>query len=373
MDVAQLASDLIAINSVSQRSNLEITEYLERALQALEFAVERLEYRDANGVAKASLVARKGAGNGGLALLSHSDTVPVEEWDGDPFLPVIRDGRLYGRGSCDMKGPLAATLAAAARFRPSDLRRPLLIVVTADEEISGAGARSVLCDSTLLDAAETRYGVVAEPTRLVPVYAHKGSARIIVTAHGRSGHSSTDEGISANFIIAPFLAEMAALDRQFKTEEQYLNRAFDPPSNGWNMVLNDGNTAPNVTAAKSVCTITFRPMPGDPSDEILRIVQEKAAAFDLECAVDKWEPFLASRDSEVMTAALAATRQRAPATASFGTEAITFRSRLELVILGPGDIRQAHTANEWICLRQLHEAVEVYEAMIERLCSENGR
>ncbi len=372
MDVVAMTSELISFNSSSQRSNLEITDYLERSLRALEFEVERLEYRDDHDVPKASLVAKKGTGTGGLALLSHSDTVPAEGWDHDPFRAVIRDGCLSGRGSCDMKGPLAATIAAAARFRPAELRHPLYIVVTADEEIGGVGAQSVARDSVLFNGAGLRYGVIAEPTRLAPVYAHKGGARLTITARGRAAHSSTVEGINANFLIAAFLAEMAELHRLFQSDERYMNRAFDPPTNGWNMIIDNGNTPANVTAARSVCTISFRPMPGDPSDEIIEMVREKAAKYGLEFTASKRDPFMAPRDSAVVVAALAATERSEPGTVAFGTDAFAFAEKLEMVILGPGDIRQAHTVGEWISLPQLQQAVEIYARIIPRFCMGNG-
>ena len=104
---------------------------------------------------------------------------------------------------------MAATIVAGAEVNAADLKKPLFIVITADEEITGLGARQVAEESELFNTACPKYGVIAEPTRLVPVYAHKGGGRIVVTAHGRAAHTSTDQGISANFLIAPFLAEMA--------------------------------------------------------------------------------------------------------------------------------------------------------------------
>ena len=188
-DVVQLTRDIVAIDSVSQRSNEEVSDLLEETLKGCEFEVERLEYVDNNGERKVSLVGKKGEGPNGIGLFSHSDTVPGLEGEWDPFDPVIQDGRLFGRGSCDMKGPLAATIAAGAQINAADLKKSLFIVITADEEIGGRGASQVAAESASFNAERPKYGIIAEPTRLTPVYAHKGGGRVFVTATGRAAHT----------------------------------------------------------------------------------------------------------------------------------------------------------------------------------------
>ena len=143
-----------------------------------------------------SLVGKKERGRW-FRTFSHSDTVPGLEGEWDPFDPVIQDGRLFGRGSCDMKGPLAATVAAGAKINAADLKKSLFVVITADEEIGGQGASQVAAESESFNAERPKYGIIAEPTRLTPVYAHKGGGRVLVTAKGRAAHTSTDAGVSA--------------------------------------------------------------------------------------------------------------------------------------------------------------------------------
>lgn len=371
IDVVQLSQDIVAIKSVSRWSNAQITDFLLQVLQQNAFEVERLEYVDGNGERKASLIGKKGHGHGGLALISHSDTVPGTGWgDRDPFAPAIEEGRLIGLGSCDMKGPLAATVAAAAAVETSRLRKPVLVMIVADEEVSGMGAKQVAAESAILKAARTRHGVVAEPTRLQPVYAHKGSGRVVVTAHGRAAHTSTDLGVSANFLIAPFLAEVAELAKVFRADPSFMNREFDPPTNGFNMVLDDGGCRPNVTAAKTICNIGFRPMPKDRSRDVIQMVTERARKYGLEVSSSLEEAFSVSPQAEVVQTALKATDVSRPQTVPFGTDAFYLNHCMELVILGPGNIAQAHTAGEWIDVRELTEAVTVYQRMIEMLCME---
>lgn len=368
LDVVQLTKDLVAVASVSRQSNAAVADVLAPRITAAGFELERLEYRDAAGDLKVCLIGRKGQGTGGLALLSHLDTVPGIGWDHDPWTPVVAGDRLIGLGSCDMKGPLAATLVAAAGIDASRLTRPLLIVATADEETTGQGATEVGARSTLFREAAPRWGVIAEPTRLVPVYAHKGAAIITVTAHGVAAHTSTDRGISANFLIAPFLAEMAALAKRLQSDPSYHNPEFTPPTLGFNMTLDDGGCKQNVTAAKTVCTLCFRPMPNDRSRDLVAEIAERARHYGLDVASTLYHPFSVSPDAEIVRAALAATGVAHAETVPFGTEAIFYDQAIELVVLGPGAIAQAHTNGEWIAIAQLHEAVGVYARMIEQLC-----
>ena len=259
IDVVELASELIAMPSETPTSNRAISDFLRGLLQEGGFAVEECTYIDAFDVEKVSLVAKKGEGNGGLGLFSHSDTVPGDAgWE--PFSPTVADGRLLGRGSADMKGPLAASIAAACRFNAADLERPLVIAVTADEERGHTGAHDIVERSQTLTSGWPQYCIVCEPSTLQPVYAHKGGAGITVTARGVAAHTSTDKGMSANFKIAPFLAEMTELAQTFRAQKRFQNPLFGPPTNGFNLVISDGDTATNVTAAQ---TVSAPEHPGD--------------------------------------------------------------------------------------------------------------
>ena len=366
-DVVELTTELVAIDSVSQRSNAAVADALERVLHRGGFEVERIEYVDAAGERKVNLVARRGAGFGGLAFCSHLDTVPGTNWDRDPWSPAIEDDRLIGLGSCDMKGPLAATVVAAAAADVDRLGESVLVVATADEEVDLRGAREVVARSRLFREARPRHGVVAEPTRLTPVYAHKGGAFVRVTAHGVAAHTSTDRGVSANLLIAPFLAELAELAGRLRADPTYGHPAFDPPTLGFNVALDDGVCRTNVTAARTTCTLSLRPMPHDRSAEVIEEIEARAREYGFEVESEVGPPFSGSTETEVVRAALAATGRTEARTVPYGTEAPVFQQALEVVVLGPGDIAQAHTNGEWIALAQLHEAVDVYSRMIERL------
>ncbi len=367
IDVVELTSELIAMPSETPTSNRAISDFLRGVLEEGGFAVEELAYIDQFDVEKVSLVAKKGAGTGGLGLFSHSDTVPGDAgWE--PFTPVLEDGRLVGRGSADMKGPLAASIAAGCRVNAADLERPLVIGVTADEERAHVGAHDIVKRSQTLTSGWPQYCIVCEPSQLQPVYAHKGGAGITVTAHGVAAHTSTDKGVSANFKIAPFLAEMAELAQTFRTEERFQNPLFDPPTNGFNLVISDGDTATNVTAARTVVRMSIRAMPDACFDEAVQMVLERAEAHGLDVAHRKGGPFFADADGPLARAACRATGAPRAVTVPYGTEASCYQAYMDALVLGPGNIDQAHTVGEWIAVEQLHGAVEVYTRLIEELC-----
>ena len=368
-DVVQLTQDLVAIPSASQISNVPVSDYLQQWLDDSGFEIERYSYRDGYGE-KVILVAMKGEGSGGMAFCSHSDTVPGQEEDWDPYDPVIRDGLMYGRGSCDMKGPLAATMIAAASVDPAKLKKPIYIVVTSDEELGLTGAKYLAeVSGNILDRLRPEYGIIAEPTSMSPVYSHKGYGRIFVTARGRAAHSSTGKGVSANFLIAPFLADMAEMARTFLTDESFMNHDFDPPSNGFNMVISDGECPINVTAPKSTCHLSFRAMPDSRVEDVIEMVSEKARSYDLEVEAVSSGPLYVAPDSELVKSALAATGNSKPTTVPYGTDGIYLQSMIsQMVVLGPGDIGVAHTVGEYVPVAELNQAVDVYKTLIQQFC-----
>ena len=369
-DPVELTSEFINIKSESKISNEPISDLVEDRMEACGLAVERLEYVDENGERKVSLVGQKGEGSGGLAFMSHTDTVPGQEQDWAAFQAEVRDDRLFGRGSCDMKGPLAATMIAAAAYDASQLKHPIFVTATADEEVGGRGARQVAVESKMFNEAKPPMGVVAEPTSLTPVYAHKGGSHVHVEATGEAAHTSTELGVSANFLIAPFLAEMAELNQAVKTDNRYINHDFIPPTNGFNITINDFGTKQNVFAARSSCYISFRTMPGDKSEELVAFIVEKALQYNLKVVSTKiTQPFYVDPYSEVVRLASECSQNRGPETVPYGTDALQFHDKpIDLVVLGPGSIEQAHTVGEYVDIVQLYEAVEVYKRMIERVC-----
>ncbi|MSR84189.1 MAG: acetylornithine deacetylase [Candidatus Latescibacteria bacterium] len=373
--VVQLARQLITFPSVSSASNVPISEYVASLLEGGGFKVERVAYLDAAGVEKLCIVAKLGEGKGGLALTGHSDVVPAPPagWSADPFQAQVREGRLYGRGACDMKGPVAAALCAALRFRASQLKAPLFFLCTADEEVRARGAREVVRSSRLFREACSGYGLICEPTRMQVIHAHKGSLHMEVRSKGRAAHTSTLKGVNANIRMIPFLAEMKKIYELVLRSKRYSNDEFSPPQSEWSIGINDYNPATNITPIRSVCTIRYRPMPGVDSAGLIRRTRELARQHGLECQVH-WvgEPLYTPPDSPLVQTALALTGTRVSRTVPYGTDGTAYAVRMKnLVVLGPGDIAQAHTVDEWVEIDQLHRAEELYTRFIDHVCVQN--
>ncbi len=366
-DVVQLAQALIDIPSVSSNSNRDVTEFCVDWAQQHDLETERLSYRDAAGVEKHCLVARAGTGPGGLGFFTHTDTVPgLEGWE--PFTGQVCNDRLLGRGSCDMKGPIAAVMCALAAVERHNLSQPVYVTFAADEEIGHMGAAHIIAHSRLLQESGIRYGIVTEPTRMVPVYAHKGGAFMAVHARGRAAHSSTEKGDSANFRIAPFLAEMAALKQTFMQDPLYRNDEFDPPTNGFNMTFTDFDCATNVTADHAMVRLSVRSMPDSGYDEAVSYIEKRAAAHDLELTKTEIPYFYGQPDSEFAALLCRISGHDRAITVPYGTEASHYSAMTDVLVWGPGDIAQAHTVGEFIEISQLRQGQALYQAAIQAIC-----
>jgi len=300
--------------------------------------------------------------------------VPADNWFTDefgPFEPTVKEGRLYGRGSCDMKGSVASMLAAAARFSASELKNPIYITCTADEEIGYGGAKDVASRSALFrDMVDGHSrGIIGEPTRLEVVHAHKGTYGFEAISRGRAAHSSTREGINANLAMIPFLAEMKAIYDETETDPKWQNGEFDPPTLSWNIGINDHTKAINITAPQSICTVYFRAMPGVDVEALMDRARTKAEECGLEFRPTVGvAPLYVDPQSEFIRDVLQLAGREASSTVAYGTDGSSFLAMKNLVVFGPGDISQAHTNDEWISLDQLERGTDMYARAIRRWC-----
>ncbi|MFI4848552.1 MAG: M20 family metallopeptidase [Gimesia chilikensis] len=374
MDALKYTQELVGFESTSCYSNVEVTDYVEAELKKLGFEIERLEYTDAKGVRKANVIGRRGSGPGGMAYFAHTDVVPADPWFTDefgPFTPTIQGDKLYGRGSCDMKGSIACMLAAATRYVDQDLKHPLYITCTADEEVGYHGAKNVAEHSQIYRemAAGEAHGIIGEPTMLEVVYAHKGTYGFQAISHGRAAHSSLDTGVNANLAMIPFLVEMKKLYEECMTDPRWQNDEFNPPTNGWNIGINDKTAAVNITPPQSICTVYFRPMPGQEPDELVARAREAAEKcgieFQFKCG---GSPVYTDPNSTIVKEVLQIAGKDQAKTVSYGTDGSQFPEMKNLVVFGPGDIGQAHTHDEFIALEQLEQGTEKFAALIENWC-----
>ncbi|MEX0717124.1 MAG: M20 family metallopeptidase [Planctomycetaceae bacterium] len=374
MNALDYARELVAFDSTSRYSNLPVSDYAEETLRRLGFETERLEFDDPDGVRKASIVAKKGTGTGGMAYFCHSDVVPADEWytkEHGPFDPTVKDGRLYGRGSCDMKGSLACMLAAAERVSPSELRQPIYVTCTADEEVGYRGASDVAARSRLFQEMVEggSRGVIGEPTELEVVYAHKSTCSVRATSRGRAAHSSTGKGVNANLAMIPYLVEMRRIHDELLEDPAWRNDEFDPPTVSWNIGINDHTHAINVTPPSSVCTVYCRAMPGqDVSvlvDRARRAAEENGLEFEVRA---QGEPLYMDPNSPFVREVLELAGRDRARTVSYGTDGTKLTALKNLVVFGPGGIAQAHTHDEWIALQQLDAGTAMYGKLIDQWC-----
>ncbi len=379
MKALRYTKRLIEFDTTSRLSNRLINKYLEMKLVKHGFVVERLQYRDSADVRKVCLVAKKGRGHGGLAYSCHTDVVPADQWYSSafgPFEPKVIDGRLYGRGACDMKGSIGCFLAAAQQISADELQHPLYLIATADEEIGFHGARHVVTESKLYREIVdhgTRM-IIGEPTNLEVVHAHKGSLFLRATARGRAAHSSTRYGENANLRMIPFLQEMLAIYQETEQRAAWSNPMFDPPTLTWNIGIKDKAPAINITAGESVCTIYARPMPDVNCQPLLDRARRAAEANSLTLEVERsCEPLYMPADSDYIRQTLALTGRSRATTVAYATDGGVFTEVANKLIFGPGDIAQAHTIDEWISLEQLMQGTERYTRLIRHWCGADDR
>jgi acetylornithine deacetylase/succinyl-diaminopimelate desuccinylase-like protein len=359
--VVTLARDLVSLDSRSFVSNVRVAERVEAELKG--FDVERIDYVDAAGVAKRALVAHRGP-LGGLALSGHMDTVPDTGWQEDPWSARLHtDGVLHGLGSTDMKGPVAAAIVAA-RALPD--RVPITLLITTDEETTKQGARLVAERSELVRRVKPRGIIVAEPTGLAPVRGHRAHIGFTCVATGVQAHSSTGRGRNANWDLIPFLVEMQTIFERLRSDTSLQDPEYDPPFSDFNVVIDNHGAAVNVTVPKATVRIKFRYSAKVDPTPVLGAVYSAAnrCGIAVSEAREGFPPELTADHPLVrLCADLVGVP---PTTAPYGTDASELQAIAPCVVLGPGNIAEAHTPNEKVRVADLAAAVPVFMQLAER-------
>ena len=375
MKPQETLAELVKIDSVSSRSNVEIVEYLERRCYSTGLKTERFAYRDELGVEKINLVGFTGSDLSKtqieLALVGHTDTVPYDPNWSEALNLTERDGKLYGRGSCDTKGFIAAALTAVENIDLNTLNKPLALIFTADEEIGLRGAKHL----AQLNPFRVRYSIVGEPTSLQPIRAGKGYSLAEVIVKGREAHSAYPAlGASAVFRAARLINHLERIAEQLKTDQ---HEAFDPPFTTLNVGVIHGGSAKNVLAGECRFTLEWRPVPTQPSERVLHLLnaaikEEQRADPDFVCEVDANRAdsgFETDADSRLIKLLERATG-RESGTVAFGTEGAQMQALgSEPVVIGPGDIREAHRTGEFVPVRELEKCAEILQHAVRELCA----
>lgn len=376
-DLREMLRELIAIPSVSSvdpahdQGNRAVVERLAEWMEGMGFACELQGVPDAPD--KANLIATLGRGEGGLVLAGHTDTVPYDDtgWSSDPFTLSERDGRLYGLGTSDMKSFLGLVLEAVRDLKAEDLHQPLVVLATADEESGMTGAKALVDSQRRLG----RHAVIGEPTNLRPVHMHKGILMESIRIQGRSGHSSDPSlGCSALEGMVRVLNDIVAFRQQLQSKN--VDPRFSVPVPTLNLGHIHGGDNPNRICAHCELQIDIRPLPGMELQElretirqrITRVLGEDGLALEMRSLFPGLPPMETPVQARIVRAAEALTGSQAEAVA-FGTEGPYLRDLgMDVVILGPGDIAQAHQPDEYLAVDRLQPTVDMLRKLVHQFC-----
>ncbi len=375
----QMMQQLIATPSMScvdpniDQSNLPVIHLLANWLEGLGFEVEILPVEDGKANLIATLYSGRGSGSGGLVLAGHTDTVPYDngQWQYDPFKLSEADGRFYGLGTSDMKAFLALAIEAALKFARAEYKQPLIILATSDEETTMAGAKA-LVDACKPDA---RYAVIGEPTGMKPIRMHKGIMMEAIRITGLSGHSSNpDYGHNALEAMHRVIAEL--LIWRDELQQKYTNHLFEVPVPTMNLGHIHGGDNPNRICGACELHIDIRPLPGMQLDTLRNELKKRLQSvmpehgFKLETLpLFSGIPAVETpAESELVKVAEKLTGFDAGSVA-FGTEAPYLTNLgIETIVLGPGNIDQAHQPDEYLEIDRIQPTVELLEKLIQQFC-----
>ena len=377
----ELVEKLVSFDTTSRDSNLHLIRFVEGYLADAGVA-SKLIYDDTG--AKANLFATVGPEiDGGVVLSGHTDVVPVDgqDWSSDPFRCVGRDGRLYGRGTSDMKSFIASCLALLPEMRKAKLKRPLHFAFSYDEEVGCFGVDGIVRH---IEGMSTRPQavVVGEPTMMKVVNAHKGVCAIDTVVTGLEAHSSaTNMGVNSVFYAAELVNFIAKLAEEAKGESR--NERFDPPYTTIHVGAIRGGTARNIIPKETTINWEYRALPGVDGrwilerferfarDEVLPRMRAVHPGADIRSTIGaEIRPLMPETESAAESLVRALTGANQSYAVAYGTEAGAFQhAGVPTVVCGPGDIAQAHKPDEFIALSQLDACDDFLRKLIRHMAA----
>lgn len=384
MTSREMLEQLVAFNTTSRESNLALIEFVGRYLTGLGVDYELIHNAEGS---KANLYARLGPpGHGGVMLSGHSDVVPVDgqNWSVPPFALTERDGKLYGRGTADMKGFIACILAAIPHFLAQPLTQPLHLAISYDEEVGCLGVRTLL-DALSHRADKPAICLIGEPTELQPVLGHKGKLGVRCEVQGAACHSAyAPQGVNAIEYAAKLIHHLTLIGQRLAAPEHHDAR-FDPPFTTVQTGLIQGGRALNIVPADCAFDFEVRTLPQDDAQEVARELESYAQrellptmhAVNRDAAI-RFYP-ISSYPGLYTAAQSAAARLVAHLTGSekfstvaFGTEGGLFhQSGIPSVICGPGSMAQGHKPDEFITIEQLNACDALLRRLATWMCQKN--
>ena len=382
-ETLKILSDLIKFKTVSGASNLELIKYCEKKLNAVG-ATSSKTFNESNSQANlfATINGKDNLNGKGIILSGHTDVVPAitKEWTSDPYIAREKDNKVYGRGTCDMKGFIACTLAVAPLFASKKLKAPIHFSYTFDEETGCLGAPFVLAD---LKKRNINFSacIIGEPTSMKAITAHKGYNEYITYFTGLSGHASNPEsGVSAIEYAIRYSNKLIELRDELKKRNSK-KTSFSPSYSTLQIGKISGGIGANVIPDQCSLEWEVRPINKDDGDFVSKNIDSFAKDILLP-EMKKNNPkgnikkeiigevvgFNKEEKSEAVNLVCNLTGDNAKETMSFGTEAGLFQnSGISTVICGPGSIEQAHTVDEYITFDQLKKCLKMLISLQEKM------
>lgn len=380
-----LLRQLVAFDSISANSNLPIIRFIEEYLAQHHIPTTLVPSPDGQ---KSNLLARIGPeAPGGIVLSGHTDVVPIEgqAWDSDPFILTERGGKLYGRGTCDMKSFLAVCLAFAPEFVKRNFKKPIYLAFSYDEEIGCLGVPYLL-DHIDAHIPKPSLAIIGEPTLMQVVTAHKGVFSFETTVHGLEWHSSQPHyGVNAVHIACELVQFLTGLAREL-SGSGLRDERFDPLHSTIHVGIIEGGTARNIIPKECRICWEIRPLPGEDTAPLIARFNEKCETLlkDMQkiyagaaiVTVPKSRmlavtlPANATQQAQLVKHCASSNQEFA---VSFGTEAGVFGDhKIPAIICGPGSIEQAHKPNEFIEIAQIEKCVEFMEKLSDEWLVTSG-
>ncbi len=379
----QILERLVAFPTVSRDSNLALVDWVEEFLEGAGITAHRVWNEERT---KAALYAHVGPEVDGAVVLSgHTDVVPVEgqDWSSDPWTLTERDGRLYGRGTCDMKGFDALALAALALAQETGVKRPLQIALSFDEEVGCLGAPAMI-DEMARCLPKGRAVIVGEPSRMQVVTGHKGGGGLICHVQGHEVHSSImHRGVNAIMSAARLIDWANRRNAQSAAARpSEVAALFDPPWTTVHVGTIRGGTAGNITARDCRFDMGFRAVPGETVEDWVAAFEAEARALEAEmkaihpeaqiriARLFGYPPLRPEPEGAAEALARRLSGDNGTHVVSYGTEAGQFQAAgYSAVVCGPGDIAQAHQPDEYLEVAQFEEGW----AFLQRLVADLAR
>jgi len=376
-DFSQSLSQLIACPSISStqpswdQGNKDVIQLLATWFEQLGFSIEIQAVPNTNN--KFNLLAKLGNGEGGLLLAGHTDTVPFDEnrWESNPHKVVNQDDKFFGLGTCDMKGFFAFILQVCKNLSASQLKKPLYILATADEETTMAGARFFAKSQ----AIKPDVAIIGEPTNLVPVVMHKGHMSHRISVEGKSGHSSKPNlGVNAIEIMYKVIGQLIDLKEKF--ELNYENHDFDVPAPSLNLGAIHGGDNANRICGHCHLDIDLRSLPGMSDDELINWLSDAlkplAEIYPGRITFAEMHPSSPSFEQKKPSTFIDIAEEisgHSCCAVNYATEA-PFIQQLgcQTIVLGPGSIDQAHQPNEYLAHSEIDKTEKLLTRMIQHYC-----